>query len=164
MISNSTPLISLAKVNLLHLLKDLFKKIYMPKAVKEEVIDQGKGIKAIDSFIVEDGIKEGWIIVKEVEPLPLLNNLGIDKGEIEAISLTCQMKKEILLDQTHARVAAQMFGLKPKGTIFVLLRALKKKKISYDEYLMALRDLIDVGFQMSQEVYLEAIKLGKETK
>ncbi len=57
-----------------------------------------------------------------------------------------------------------IFGLKPKGTIYVLLRALKEDLFGYDDYLKLLVDLVRSGFRMSDEVYLEAVRLGKETK
>ena len=163
MIANSTPLIYLAKLGKLDLLKDFFKKIYVPEAVKREVVDQGKELYEPDALIIEQAINEGWIVVKNVTALELLKHAGIDLGELEAISLAVKMKcNDVLLDQTHARIAAGLVGLKPKGTIFVLLKALKKNKIDYEEYLSLLESLINVGFRMSEEVYLNAVKLGKE--
>lgn len=165
MIANSTPLIYLAKLGKLPLLKEFFKKIYIPEAVKREVIDEGIKLNEPDASIIEEAINEGWIIVRKVEPLVTLRQMGIDQGEKEAISLAVEMnRKEILLDQTHARVAAELVGLKPKGTLFVLLKALKENKISYKEYLLSLESLIVVGFRMSEELYLRAIKLGEEIK
>ncbi len=160
MICNSTVLIYLAKLNRLDLLKDLG-VIIIPEAVKHEVVDQGKPHNHSDAFLVEKAINDGWIKVRKSNPLKELEEIGIDKGELEAISLAYELKKEILLDQTHARLAANIVGLKPKGTIFVLLKALKRNKITYDEYIDYLEELIKHGFRMSQEVYLEAVKLGK---
>jgi len=83
----------------------------------------------------------------------------------EAIILAVELSSDdILVDQTHARLAATIFGLKPKGTIYVLLRALKEDLFGYDDYLKLLEDLVRSGFRMSDEVYLEAVRLGKETK
>ncbi len=162
MIANSTPLIYLAKLNRLNLLKKFFKIIYIPEEVKKEVVDQGKELNETDSLIVEKAINDGWIIVKKVEIIEILRKTGIDKGEMEAISLAIEMKDNILLDQTHARVAAELVNLKPRGTLYILFLALKKKEISYKEYIDLLQDLARYGFRMSQEVYIEAIKMGEE--
>lgn len=163
MITNSTPLIYLAKIGKLMLLKELFSKIHIPEAVKKEVVDQGKAMNAPDSSLVEEAIAQGWIIIKKADILNVLIKTGIDQGEMEAISLAVNMnKKEILLDQTHARVAAELVGLQPRGTLFVLLLALRKKKITYNEYVSLLEELLSAGFRMSQELYLKALQLGKE--
>ena len=42
-VTNSTPIISLAKIDKLHLLRDIFGKIYVPNAVYKEVVLKGKG-------------------------------------------------------------------------------------------------------------------------
>ena len=162
MIANSTPLIYLAKLGKLKLLKKLFNKIYIPEEAKKEVVDQGKQLNEPDAYIVEKAISEGWIIIEKAEIIVELEKTGIDRGELEAISLAVKKKDEILLDQTHARIAGELVGLKPKGTLYILFLALKEKEISYDEYLILLQDLARFGFRMSQEIYIEAIKIGKE--
>lgn len=161
-VSNSTSLIYLAKLNKLNLLKKLFKKVLIPKAVYDEVVLVGKKKNYVDAKLVENAINDGWIVVKQTKILEFLSNVGIDKGELESISLAKNLKMNILLDQTHARYASELVDLKPRGTIFVLLLALSKKYISYDEYLNSLEQLINHGFRMSEEVYLEAVKMGKE--
>jgi predicted nucleic acid-binding protein len=52
-------------------------------------------------------------------------------------------------------------GLRPRGTIFVLLAALKKKLLTSDEYQDSLEDLVKAGFRMSDVVYLEAVRPGR---
>tara|TARA_Y100000310_G_C20695215_1_gene825192 strand:- start:1446 stop:1949 length:504 start_codon:yes stop_codon:yes gene_type:complete len=159
---NSTVLIFLSKLDKLSLLKELFRQILIPEEVKREVVDEGKRKNHIDAVETEEAINEGWIKVENTEIEPILANIGIDKGEAEAISLAYKKKLEILLDQTHAREAARLLGVKPKGTLYVLLSALKKGLISYDDYMLSLFDLIQFGFRMSEEVYIEAVRLGKE--
>lgn len=164
-VSNATPLIYLAKLGRLALLKDFFREVIIPEEVKREVVDQGKEQNSIDAFVVEEAIKEGWIKIKKVQIREDIEALGIDKGEAEAIILAVELSSDdILVDQTHARLAATIFGLKPKGTIYVLLRALKEDLFDYDDYLKLLEDLVRSGFRMSDEVYLEAVRLGKKTK
>src|SRR3989338_8268973 len=117
-VSNSTVLIFFGKLNKLHVLKTLFKKIAIPDAVFEEVVVAGKKGNHIDALLVETAIKEGWILVKNCKELPQLKEFGIDKGELQAISLSLFLGTPILLDQTHARIAAKAVGLKPHGTLF----------------------------------------------
>jgi len=162
-VSNATPLIYLAKLGRLHLLKDFFQEVIIPEEVKREVVDRGKEQNSVDAFVVEEALKEGWIKIKKVQIGEDIESLGIDKGEAEAIFLAVELdSNKILVDQTHARLAASIFGLTPRGTIYVLLRALKEDIFDYDEYLKILEDLVRSGFRMSGEVYLEAVRLGKE--
>ena len=161
-VSNATVLIYLGKLNKLDLLKIFFKKVAIPKAVFEEVIVQGKKGKHVDAILAEKAVEDGWITVKETAVISQLEEFGIDKGEAEAISLSLNLKAPILLDQTHARIAAKAFGLTPRGTLFVLLKALKRKIISFDEFIDCLEGLIEVGFRMEEELYLEAITKARE--
>ncbi|MBU2476506.1 DUF3368 domain-containing protein [Candidatus Micrarchaeota archaeon] len=163
-VSNSTILIYLGKLNKLHLLKKFFKKVLIPKAVFEEVVVVGKKGNHADAILAEKAINEGWILVKECSELTQLKDFGIDKGEAQAISLALKLNTGILLDQTHARIAAKAVGLNPKGTLFVLLKALKKNLISFEEFIDLLEQLIQTGFRLDQEVYLEAIKKAGEIK
>ena len=142
-VSNSTPLICLAKLNRLHLLKEFFVEVWIPEEVYREVVTGGKEEKYPDALLVEEAVKEGWVIVKKAAEMNRLEEYGIDKGEVEAISLALNLKcSEILVDQSHARFVAEVMGLVPKGTIFVLLKALKNGVFSFDDYLKDLETLV----------------------
>lgn len=161
-VSNSTVIIFLAKINKLDLLKSMFNSVLIPEAVKNEAVDEGKKKNYIDAMQIEKAINDGWIKAEPVQIENIVDNLNIDKGEAEAISLAHQKKLKLLMDQTHAREAAKLLNLQPRGTLYVLFLALSKKLIDYDEYLKLLEELIGYGFRMSQEVYLEAVRMGKE--
>ncbi len=161
-VSNSTVLIYLAKIGKLNLLKELFGEILIPAEVFREVVINGKEQQQPDAFAVEMAIEEEWIKVKDIEALGELDEFGIDIGEAEAISLAKSLGIPVLLDQTHARVAAKALGLKPRGTIFVMLATLRKKLLTYEEYIDSLEELVKAGFRMSDEVYLAAVRMGKE--
>lgn len=163
-VSNSTVLIYLAKIGKLSLLKKLFKQVIIPAEVFTEVVTIGKEHLHPDAFVIEAAVEDGWIEVKEIETLRELEEFGIDSGEAEAISLAKSLGIPVLLDQTHARIAAKALGLKPRGTIFVLLAALQKKLFTYEEYQDSLEELVKAGFRMSDEVYLSAVRMGREIK
>ena len=61
-VSNSSPLIALAKIGKLHILKELFGEIIIPKAVWNEVVVKGKGKPG-----AEEVEKAEWIKVREVK-------------------------------------------------------------------------------------------------
>ncbi len=160
-VSNSTVLIYLAKIGRLSLLKELFREVSIPEEVFTEVVIRGKEQEHPDAFIVEKAVKDGWIYVKHIEAVEVLENFGIDPGEAQAIYLALSLDVPVLLDQTHARNAAKALGLRPRGTLFILLAALRKKLLTYEDYQNSLEDLVKTGFRMSDEVYLEAVRLGR---
>jgi len=160
-VSNSTVLIYLAKIGKLNLLKELFGEVLIPAEVFDEVVIRGKEHQHPDAFIVESAVEEGWIHIKNIKVFGELEDFGIDPGEAHAISLARSLGVPVLLDQTHARNAAKAFGLKHRGTIFVLLAALRKKLLTSENYQDSLEDLVKTGFRMSDEVYLEAVRLGR---
>jgi len=85
MISNSSPLICLSKINQLNLLQKLYFKIIIPEAVKNEVLIKGKS-----GFLqITEGIESGWIRIKN--PTAVLK-IELGKGETEAISLAKEKK------------------------------------------------------------------------
>ncbi len=163
-VSNSTVLIYLAKIGKFSLLKELFGEVLIPTEVFNEVAIRGKENQHPDSFVIEAAVEEGWIEVKEIKALRELEEFGIDSGEAQAISLAKLQGVPVLIDQTHARIAAKALGLKPRGTIFVLAAALRKKLLTYEEYADSLEELVKAGFRMSDEVYLSAVRMGRGIK
>ena len=95
MICNATPIILLAKLNKLELLKKLFNKIIIPEAVKKEVVIHGKpGYE-----IISKAIDNEWIKIENPK-----NNLdlGIGKGENAAINLAKEKNDKLIIDDAFA--------------------------------------------------------------
>ncbi len=160
-LSNSSPLIYLAKIEKLNILKILFKEIIIPKQVYEEVVLKGKEEKFFDALNVENSIKESWIKIKEVDIDEELNQLAneIDIGEIALISLAKKLRPSLLLiDAASARAIAESLGFNVKGTLYVLLKAYRKKIMQKKEVKELINKLIISGFRISQELYIEAIE------
>lgn len=156
-VSNAIPLIYLAKTGKRDLLKELFGEILIPQEVYSEVVEKGKQLGQKDAYAVENAVVQGWIKVVAAEPVEV--PIELDKGEEAALSLAKQLNAEVvLLDEVSARSAARLIGLTPRGTLFVLLLALKTQKIVLDEFLHALDQLIDAGFRLKEEVYVQAVR------
>ncbi|MFP3910225.1 MAG: DUF3368 domain-containing protein [Archaeoglobaceae archaeon] len=156
-VSNATPLIYLAKAGKLDLLRFVFREVVIPEEVKVEVVDTGKSLGEKDAYIVEKTINEGWIKVLSGEILEV--PIKLDPGGTAVLSLAKKLGiKEVLVDEVSARVAARLLDLRPRGTIYVLLRSLKERKIDLDEFLEILNQMVGHGFRLKEEVYVEAIK------
>lgn len=72
------------------------------------------------------------------------------------------MRTSMIAREISARTAARLMGLIPRGTIFVLLKALEVREISLNEFLGALSELVRHGFRLKEEVYLEAFRKVRE--
>lgn len=166
-VSNSTPLIYLAKIGKLDLLKKLFGKIIMPKAVYEETVVRGLEKGFSDARVIDDGLRDGWMVVRETKPSDKLIRFApeLDDGEIEALALAEQVKAElVLIDDAAARAIAESIGLRPKGTVFVLLLATKRRFVSKREAKSMFVDLIESGFRLAPDIYARILRELEENE
>lgn len=161
-VSNATPLIYLAKIRKLGLLRRIFGQVIISEEVKREVVEEGKKLGKMDAYVIEKEIEEGWIKVSKIKELIDIP-IKLEKGEIATLSLAKNLEvREVLVDEICARTCSEILGLTPRGTIFVLLKALKIKEISFDEFLRILEKLLKEGFRLKEEVYIEAVETAKK--
>jgi len=118
-ISNTTPIISLLKLNRLDLLQQLYNEIYIPVAVYREIED-GKA-----KIYYKDLSKFDWIKIVDINDKKSVKYfLDLDKGEAEAIVLATECNADlIILDERLGRFYAKHAELKVTGTIGVLVKA-----------------------------------------
>jgi len=153
-VCNSSPLIHLAKVGKLELLKDYFTEISIPEAVYRECVIDGKDRE--DAKRIESA---AWIRVVDIKNIDLKKafNTVLDEGESEAIVLALQESADlILLDDYEARELARTYGLKITGTIGLLIKAKYEGDISsIGEMLKKLRR---TGFWLSDDLYTKVLR------
>ncbi len=139
-ISNTSPLIFLAKVEALRLLPQCFDRIMVPHAVVKEL-----GNFSLPSYIQPAMISPiGKAFVKGA--------IGrLHAGELEVIVLAQEAHADwVLMDDLLARQKAQRFGLKPMGTVGVLLLAQQRGLVSKTDVEKKLDELIGHhGFYLS---------------
>jgi hypothetical protein len=127
-ISNSSPIIHLAKIGKLDFLKEYFQTIIIPEAVYRECIIEGKERDEVKL------IKQAtWIKVVKVKEQTLVKLLrvSLDVGESEVIALSIETGADlILLDDSEAREIARLYGFKITVTLGILLKAKKDGKIN----------------------------------
>jgi len=151
----------LARINKLHLIRDLFREVYIPEAVKNETVNRGKTEGYADVLSIERATSVGWIkpVKTETNAEKLAEEAKVGKGEAEAILLAKQMNTvKILMDDARARRVARALRLKPHGTIYILKLALVRKILTKAEYTKSLQKAIDAGLYLSTELYLEALR------
>ncbi len=160
-ISNTSPLINLASIRMLHILKKLYGEITIPFAVWDEIVIKGKGQPGS-----EDVKNASWIKKEAVKNIPLVESLtlSIDRGEAEVIALAKEKKAEFLIiDERMAREVAHHLGLNYIGLLGVLREAKSKGMIKgIKKYMDSLRTI--AGFWISDDVYREILLIEKEGK
>lgn len=145
-VSNATPIISLASVEKLSILKDLFHRIIIPGEVYREIYSgRYPGYDDLDSDLFE------IIELKDSERLDFLLN-ELDRGESESILLAEEIAADFLIiDERHAYRIAQSRGINVIGTLSVLLMA--KDQGSINTIKPILDEMIDKGRWYSMRVY-----------
>lgn len=155
MISNSGPLIHLAQLNALFLLRQLYKEVTITEKVETEVVERGKEEGYADALLIERGIQK-WIKVVKAQRKIDFSGFGLHDAEAEVISHALNEKFDlVLLDDDAARELARTLGLKVRGSIGIIIEALQMKKISKKEALKFLDALAEVMY-LSGEAYATA--------
>ena len=108
-VSNTSPLLNLAIIDQLDLLRQQFGEILIPKAVLEE-------LRVEEMLPGSDHLREalvaGWLQVREVNNPSLVQLLqrDLDRGESEAIALALLLDADwIILDERDGRRIAKSF-------------------------------------------------------
>lgn len=145
-VSNTTPIISLCSIYQVELLKKLFGKIIVSKAVYREVKGKNRfGYQEIDADFFE---------VRDIRGKMYLGFLTneLDQGEAESILLAKELQADILIiDERMGYKIAQSQGLFVIGTLTILAMA------KTDGYIENVKPFIDTlianGRWYSQQVY-----------
>ena len=133
-VSNAGPLMVFSKLNILHILKELYGKVEFPLSVFEETVSVGirRGFmdaQALNLFLIQNQ----WKPVTKVE-IPLdLQTASLDRGEKESIALALSKSALLLMDEERGRAIARQMNLRVRGSLGVLIEAYGKKIISENQ-------------------------------
>lgn len=118
---DTSPLIFLAKLDRLDLLRTGADQVVAPPAVFQEIDEYPDAA----SEQIEDA-KRTWLSVRSPTDRRLVDVLmaDLDAGESEVIALALELEAErVVLDDLDARRLAQRLGIAPVGTLGLLLAA-----------------------------------------
>jgi uncharacterized protein len=159
-VADAGPLIGLARVGLLDLLRHLYKRVLIPVQVFDELQTSADrpGSRALRS-----AVQEGWLesaTLASGEELESLS-LALGPGEAGAILLAGQRPcRFLLLDERRGRAVAKNHGLRVVGTGGVLLAA--KQQGLLGRVSPALDQLADSGYRLSPELRSQILTLAGE--
>lgn len=151
-VSNAGPLIALAKLNLLHLLKQLYGRVYFSPAVYEESVIEGLRQGLEDAHTLRLFLsQEGW----ETTPVNVPNewaSLRLDRGERESLALALEKGALLLIDEERGREEARRHNIRVRGTLGVLVEAYRRGLINSDQlrfYFSQIEKRVDVWISPS---------------
>ncbi|MFC2087025.1 DUF3368 domain-containing protein [Bacteroidota bacterium] len=147
-ISDTSCLIALSKVDKLDLLKDLYREIIITKEVQDEY-----GEKLPD-----------WVMISEVKNKEKQAEIEkqLDKGEASSIALALEIPGSMLIiDEVKGRKIARSLNIDIIGTIGILLLA-DRKGLVKDVFGITLK-IVNKGFRLSDKLLDKLIdKYGKK--
>lgn len=157
MISNSTPIICLSKLNRLDLLNKVYGKITIPQSVEREILIKEKP----GYYQIQNALKKKWLLVEKPRSK---KDFGLHEGENQAINLALEKRQTLLLDDYAATMTAKALGIKTERTTTAIFKALSKKIISKKQTITLLNKLIENGYYIAPPEYTALLTKLSQTK
>lgn len=149
---NSSPLIFLARLQLLDSFVDSPDEFYLPMFVAEEI-----SAKSDEACLqVKALIDSGKISARIIKLTSLANsiNMRLGRGEAEAITLGIELQTDyIILDDFAARKEATRLGLNVKGTLAIIRKLQADSKITIDSLEQLYQDLVAINFRVKRSLF-----------
>ena len=158
-VSNTSPIVNLSAVGRLGLLRQLYSRMLIPRAVYAEIAIVGKGQPGALEVETFD-----WIETRPATYQPVVASLQLelDEGEAEAIALAIELPADLLLlDERKGRMVALRLGLRSVGLLGARIEAKHQSLIS------AIKPVVDdliatAGFWISQKLYEQVMHAARE--
>jgi len=161
-VADAGPLIGLAKIGRLSLLRELYGEILIPPAVHAEL---QAGSQRPGSGELLDALSQSWIKVANSVDISSAIYVELkqflDAGEAEAIALALHHPIHLLLiDERLGRIVAQRKGARITGTGAILLAA---KQLGYITGIQQELDALhQAGYRLSARLRKELAAMGGE--
>ena len=160
---NASPLIFLARIEKIDLLNNIFTDFYVTDIVWEEAVKRGLGHRYIEAELIQRTIGTRLVEIEKGKAKKLAEKFGIHVGEASTILLAKKLNFEyVIVDGRVAIKVAKIMGLKPLSTPFILLKALKDRHLTYEEFMRCFEKLMAFGYYISPVLYREILKRAEE--
>ena len=172
-VSNTSPLIWLAKIGKLNLLKDLFSEVLISEESYKEAVEVGLKEGYSDALVIKEACDQGWIKVERLDDkrVAICQNImrhsfELHFGEVQAIVLAREIGKDtlLLMDDSSGRAFAETWGIKVKGVLYVIITAIRNKLLDKAEAKETVLNLVGKGFRIEPKFLAKIIQeIEKET-
>ena len=154
-VSNTSPVLNLARIGRLELPPFLYNQVIIPSAVYEELLAAKADLSA-----AVDLASLPWLVVATARDQSRVRKLceDLDPGEAEAIVLAIERRADLLLvDERRARRTATAAGLAITGLLGIVAKAKQAGLIARAK--PVLDELIQIAqFWIGPELYAEVLK------
>lgn len=164
-VSNTSPLIWLSKIGKVNLLKKFYGEVIIPEEVYKEAVDRGLEEGFSDALVTKEGVEQGWIKISRLNEEEnrlrkriMEHALEVHLGEAEAIILAREMNTPLLMDESAGRVFAEAWCLRVRGTLYVIMKALREELLSKDQAKEATLQLIQKGFRIEPKLLARMLR------
>jgi uncharacterized protein len=157
-VCNTGPLIALAIIDQLGILKALFREILVPEAVHQEILQGGPVLAGMSRYR-----EAHWIKVQVLNrPLDILLSSVLDAGEASVIQLAQETDTElVLIDELKARkLVRTVFHLQVVGSVRLLVEA--KRLGSIRNVGDAIQGMRDGGYWIHDDIVQFALREAGE--
>lgn len=154
---DTTPIIALAVIDQLGLLKDLYHTVVIPPSVEAEILAGDRDRPGVREFQEATWIQK----IAPNNPRQIEEFTDLDQGEAEVIVLALELNADlVIIDERLARRQATRLGILVTGVLGVLLKAKADGKIQAVEPLIRL--LRQSGIWLSDALVNEVLRLARE--
>jgi hypothetical protein len=121
-VSDAGPLIHLAQINKVYLIKKIFSQVEITPKVMKEAYGEGVKLGHPDAQIIGKAIEEGWVIVEEIPKGLASASKRLAEGEkylrqmLGRFGLQGRRERKFWLTRKHFRTLQECMGLK-HGTL-----------------------------------------------
>jgi hypothetical protein len=159
-VSNTGPIIGLAKVGLLFILNRLASEVLIPPMVQKELLGKIGG----ESEQIDKALKE-FIRVKDFDPMDSTTQHAVsdlDEGERQVLGLASSIGGDVLvlMDDRAGRQVASRLNISVSGVVGLLLLA--KEEGIVEKIAPLLEELRTEGYWLSDEVIKVSKKIAGE--
>jgi predicted nucleic acid-binding protein len=164
-VSNTSPLIWLSKVGRIALLKKLFGEVIIPEEVYKETVERGLQEGFSDALAIKECIDKGWMKISKLNEREIKlcekmveHAFEIHLGEAQAIIVARETGTLLLMDESSGRAFAEMLGLKVRGTLYVIMKALREELLDRAEAKEIVLALVSKGFRIEPNLLARVLR------
>lgn len=164
-VSNTSPLIWLSKIGRIALLKKLFGEVIIPEEVYIEAVERDLKEGFSDALAIKECVDQGWIKSAKLNEREIkLCQKMIDHafethlGEAQAIILARETGALLLMDESSGRAFAETLGLRVRGTLYVIMKALREKLLDRAEAKEIVLVLVSKGFRIEPKLLARILR------
>lgn len=135
-------------------MKELYGNIVVPQAIYDEITRKEEGRQLFQ--------ENNWITVQEVkikQTIAVLKSF-VDIGEAEAIALSVELKKPLLIDDKKGREIAKSMNISVQGSLGALAKAKKEGVIK--SVTDAIAKILAAGYYLDRQLINEVLRYVEE--